>query len=774
MEKGNFIIRTRRWIILFTGLIVVSSLALLTRITINPDLESYLPASVEAKVSSDTISKYFGSDNMIILVFEAGDVLSTPTLQRLSTLSGAFNTMKEIENVISLFDAKDIKGVEGQMVVESVVKEIPGADEEREVLRDEIKANDMVYNLIVSKDFHYTLMILTAREPVDDKVLMEQISQKLAEFPGKESVSINGQPFLRDEANRRIGKDLMLLLPVCLLIMFLFLWISLKEMRGVVLPFSVVVISTLIALALIPLFGWELSIIGVLLPIMMIAIANNYGIYFIAKYQELNATKPGITMEEIATESFNYLKKPVIFCGLTTIAGVMGLTTHILKPASQMGVVSGIAVGFALLLSLLYIPSMMSLMKKGRIQIAFSGKKSQGILMSLKKAGVFTIQRPRWIVIIFTVFIVITSAGLLKLKTASDHNNILPENHSFNKSLAIMNSEFGGNKMINILFEGDIKDPVILMNLDRYEKELEKMPGVGSVISIATVLRKMSTVMNDPGDLGYDRIPDSRDLVAQYFELYSMSGDPEDFENMVDFDFTRALLTIQYQAGSMKEINHLLDRIYILTKGDTHLSRIGGYSLIDRAICQSVATGQYYSLLFAFVIIFILLSIIFRSLTAGFMGSLPLVFAVVCTFGIMGWTGIDLNIVTALLSSVSIGMGVDFTIQMFWKIKTEIANGHTYGETLKIAWSTIGRGICINAFSVMVGFSVLFLSTFPIIRSFAFLIIISLFLCLTCAMVLIPALSLLLKPGFLGKEDKQLMQIPHPSHPPFSLHGDSE
>jgi predicted RND superfamily exporter protein len=338
------------------------------------------------------------------------------------------------------------------------------------------------------------------------------------------------------------------------------------------------------------------------------------------------------------------------------------------------------------------------------------------------------------------------------LKTASDHNNILPENHSYNKSLAIMNKEFGGNKMINILFEGDIKDPAILMNLDRYEKELEKIPGVGSVTSIATVLRKMSTVMNDPGDKGYNRIPDSRDLVAQYFELYSMSGDPEDFENMVDFDFTRALLTIQYQAGSMKEINHLLNRIDTLTKGDTHLSRIGGYSLIDRAICQSVATGQYQSLLFAFVIIFILLAIIFRSMTAGFVGSLPLVFAVLCTFGIMGWTGIDLNIVTALLSSVSIGLGVDFTIQMFWKIKTEIANGHTYGETMKIAWSTIGRGICINAFSVMVGFSVLFLSNFPIIRSFAFLIIISLFLCLTCAMVLIPAISLLLKPGFLGKE----------------------
>jgi uncharacterized protein len=755
MKSGSFIIRYRMWIILFTGLTVLASLILLTRMTINPDLETYLPSSIEAKVSSDSISKYFGSDNMIIVVFETGDVLNTATLTRLRALSREFNNKKEIENVISLFDAKNIKGEEGRMVVEPVAGNLPASDEEREVLRDEIRANDMVYKLLVSKDFRYTLMILTAREPVNDKILMELINQKLAQFPGKEKVSINGQPFLRDEANRRISRDLIILLPVCLLLMFLFLWFSLREMRGVILPFSVVVISTLIALALIPLLGWQLSIIGILLPIMMIAIANNYGIYFIAKYQELNATRPDMTMEEIAAESYNYLRMPVIFCGLTTVAGVLGLTVHILKPASQMGVVSGIAVGFALLLSLLYIPSMMSLMKKGRVQSIFSGKKNMGIVLLLKKIGVFTIQRPRWIVMGFAVFISIMSAGLFRLKSASDHNNILPGNHSYNKSLSIMNKEFGGNKMINIMFEGDIRDPAILQNMDSYEKELEKEPGVGSVTSIATVLRKMSTVMNDPGDPGYDRIPDSRDLVAQYFELYSMSGDPDDFETMVDFDYSRALLSIQYKAAGMKDINRIVNRISTLTKGDTHITRIGGYSLIDRAICRSVAAGQYYSLMFAFVIIFILLAIIFKSVTAGFMGSLPLVFAVLCTFGIMGWCGIDLNIVTALLSSVSIGLGVDFTIQMFWKIKTEIANGHTYAETMKIAWSSIGRGICINAFSVMVGFSVLFFSTFPIIRSFAFLIIISIFLCLTCSMAMIPALALLLKPGFLGKEVSQ-------------------
>jgi predicted RND superfamily exporter protein len=210
----------------------------------------------------------------------------------------------------------------------------------------------------------------------------------------------------------------------------------------------------------------------------------------------------------------------------------------------------------------------------------------------------------------------------------------------------------------------------------------------------------------------YNKIPDTRDAVAQYVELYSMSGDPEDFEDIVDFDYTRALMTIQYQASNMAQINTIQHTIETLTKDDPHVSMIGGYSLIDKEICRSVVTGQYNSLLFAFIVIFILLSLIFRNIIAGMLGSLPLAFAVLCTFGIMGWTGIELNIVTALLSSVSIGLGVDFTIQIFWKLKTEIANGHSYASAIKIALTTMGRGISINAFSVILGFSVLFISAF--------------------------------------------------------------
>jgi len=751
MHKDSFILKYRWLIIILTMLIAVAGIIPLTTVSINSDLESYLPQNIPPKANTDKISEVFGNKDPVILVFESEDVLNAATLSRIRDLSREFNRMSEFDRVISLFDIKNIRGEEGVMIVDPVVKTIPDNENEKEMLRKEIRNNDLAYKFIVSDDFRYTLIILNTRKDVDDKVLMDAIYKKINEYPGNEKVYINGQPYLRDETSRKVARDMMLLLPIGLMVMFIFLWISFKEKRGVFLPFSVVVYSIIIAMALIPLFGWELSIFGILVPIMMIAIANNYGVYFITKYQELNATQPDITMESIAVESYRYLKRPVLLCGLTTIAGIMGLTVHILKPASQIGVVASIGVGFALLLSLIYIPSVMSLLKKGKIQKSYAGHINGPVDRLLDVIVNAVNKRPLRIIYIFLFYLAFSVTGFIWFKIAQDSNNILPKNHSFNKSLRILNEKFCGNKIIMVMFEGDIKDPALLKRLDNYEKELEKIPNVGNVTSIATIIRKISTALNDSSDIQFDKIPDTRDAVAQYLELYSMSGDPEDFEYIVDFDYTRALLTIQYQAGSMKEIDRVTAALNKLTKDDPNKSLIGGYSLIDKEICQSVVTGQYYSLFFAFLIILILLSVIFRSLLAGILGSLPLIFAVLCTFGIMGWTGIELNIVTALLSSISIGLGVDFTIQMFWRIKTEIASGKSYPSAVKVALKTMGRGISINAFSVILGFSVLFISAFPIIRSFAFLIIISLLLCLLCALVLIPAVVNLVKPKFLQK-----------------------
>jgi hypothetical protein len=753
-KKSMFVVRYRWWIIITTILIVLLSVIRLFQIQINPDLWSYLPESMSSRQHSKQIDDVFGDAEPLLIVIENNDdVLHAETLERIRGISETFEADDRFNYVFSLFQAKDIRSEEGYMLVDPVITDIPQTAEERESLRASIRTNELAYGLVISEDFKTALIILSSNKSAPDDELMSFVHQTIANYPGPEKIYVTGQPFMREDVNNKISRDLIVLLPVGLLLIFITLWLSFRELKAVFLPFSVVVFSIIVCVGLIPLFGWELSIIGVLIPIMMIAIANNYGVYFIARYQDMNANEPHLSMRRIVQYSVEYLTKPIVFCGLTTIVGVLGLVTHLVLPARQMGVVTSIGIAFALLASLLFVPAVMSLMKKGKPHKDLTGESNHFFSRLLTGAGDIITKGPKRVLGFFGVFFTICTLGLFFFKVAPDNNKVLPEKHQFNEAIRIIDRDFGGSKMLNVMIEGDAKDPKLLNRLIECEEKLTALPQVGSVTSLATVIVEISKAMNDLDSESYGKIPESREAVAQYILLYSMDGDPEDLERFVDFDYTNLLMTVQFKADKIADIDEVLDNIQTIFDEDDnpYESKIGGYALVEKELSESVVTGQNYSLIFAFFAIIILLAIIFRSVIAGLIGSIPLAFAVFCTFGLMGWLGIELNIVTTLLSSISIGLGVDFTIHIFWRIKWELTLGRDYPEAIKNTLITIGRGITINAFSVMMGFAVLFLSAFPLIRSFAFLIIISLFLCLICALVFIPALSLVFKPKFLEK-----------------------
>ncbi len=155
-----------------------------------------------------------------------------------------------------------------------------------------------------------------------------------------------------------VKKDGVFLVPLALIIMLLVLKSSLGEWRSVVMPFSVVVLSVAISMGMIPLLGWKLSMIIILVPIILIAVANNYGIYLVARYQELNL-KGGINSNEgILKELLGSLNMPILFSGLTTIAGILGLLTHSIIPARHVGILAAVGVSAALFMSLFYIPAL--------------------------------------------------------------------------------------------------------------------------------------------------------------------------------------------------------------------------------------------------------------------------------------------------------------------------------------------------------------------------------------------------------------------------------
>ncbi len=740
MKRKLYSKQYRYFFIIVPIILLLVQLFQLLELKINPDLTEYLPTDTESRINIKKIEEEFGEYDPIIIVFESDNITQEKVISKLQNVHDSISDCILFDDIISIFNTKHIKSEDDFMLVEETIQDIPTSKEEENQLLENIKSNSMVYKLLVSESFDFTIFIINPASGFQDSEIIEKIQEIVNTNWGDNNYFISGMPYLRDEIQKSITRDIKFLMPAAIILMISFLYFSFREKRGVILPILVVIISTGVAMGLMPILGFEYSLITILTPVLMISIANNYGVHIIAKYQEINATQPNYDMDTIVYKSMKDLAWPITLTALTTIAGISGLLVHIMLPAVQMGIITSIGIGFSLILSLLFLPSILIGLKKGQPKKTVLKNKKNIINKMLDYASKLVSTKPKIVIIIFTCFFVLAGIGITHLEVSIDNENVLPKSHSIRKSTKIINENFGGTKTISVLFEGDVKSPELINEINNLENKLTQLPQTGSITSISDVIILISKSINTPDEDAYNRIPDSRDAIAQYLEFYNMSGDPEDFENLVDFNYTKALVNVQFRANDIKQFNQVVTSIKDFCNTSGFASFGSGICLLEKDMADSIVKGQIYSLLLAFGVILILLWIIFRSFKTGLLGSIPLVFTIVCNFGLMGWLGIKLDIATSLLTSVAIGVGVDYTIHMFWRIKSEIASGKGIKEASVICLKTTGRGIAINAFSVMLGFSVLFLSGIVILKTFAFLIIFSLLLCLLCAILLIPAI----------------------------------
>ncbi|HEC43674.1 MAG TPA: RND family transporter [Bacteroides sp.] len=752
MRTGSFLVRYRWWIVTISILISGFFGLQIFRAEINPDMESYVYEKMASRINTNLIEEIFGADEMVLVLFESDDILQKETLTRIKKVNKQLKKLDGIDETMSIFDAKNIKGEDGAMLVDATVRRIPKTEEKREILRGEIRENKIVYEVLVSEDFTMTSIIATIEPGIIDDDIVLAIEEVLAENPGPEKTYIGGLPYIKAYVAKEMAREFKLLMIIGLAIMLVMLYIFFREIRGVLLPFVVVILSILFAMGLIPLIGWQMSIITLLLPIMLIAIANDYGIHMMARYQEYNTPGNKLSITSMATGIYTSLRSPILLTGITTIAGILCLLSHKMLPAKQLAVVAAAGIGFALILSLIFIPAALSIIGKSKSVTSENPSKKRPVDRLLQFFGRFVSRYPKRIVLIAALFALVSGLGTFMLKVDTNLENFFPEKHPVRISSKIINETFGGSQNISILVEGDILDPAVLHKIDNYESELKKNPAVGNVMSIASVIREIGKALNDPGDPMYDRIPDERNAIAQYMELYMMSGDPEDLERLVDFDFQRAQVMVRINDGSNVALKSVLADIETLAGDDENTTRIGGYGLVAADLADLVVNGQVLSLVIALIVVFLLLSLLFRSFSAGLIGSVPLSMAMIILFGWMGYMGIKLDIATALLSSIMIGVGVDYTIHFLWRYRSERVGGLEPVKAIMKTLTTTGRGITFNALSVIFGFSALPFSVFSPIRYFGFLVMVSIITCLIGALVIIPALVLIFKPAFLEKE----------------------
>jgi hypothetical protein len=755
MRIENFIIKYRLAIIIIFPILTLLFVFGLMHLEIEPDINDMIPSTMASRIQTDHIESIFGSNNLIVVVLETDDVLDPTTLKRVKTLTRVFQRHGDIERVTSLYTLKQIKNDGGMMIVDPAIKRSPDSPEAREKLREDLRGNSLVYGTVISEDFTKTAILLTPSNNKDENEIVRNIEMVLENNPGNETIYTGGLPIVNATIIKDIFKDVVYLLPIGFILMTCMLYFAFKQLRGVLLPFGVVLMAIILSFGLMPILGWKIAIVTILMPVMLIAVANDYGIHMIAKYQELLELHPEWTKKELAIKTFNSLKYPILITGITTVVGILGLLVHIIVHARQLGVLASFGIIWAIGLSLLFIPAFLSYLPKKAPKKKFRNGKQKKRLLDrlLTSLSHFIVHHPKIIVITSLLLALVIAAGMINLKIDGNVENFFKKNHSIKVSSKIINEDFGGAQILSILFEGNMKDPVLLKRMEAYEYELLEYADIGKVTSVVNAIKEISKGLYDDDDPRYDQIPETSQAVAQYMELYYMNGDPDDFEQLIDFNYEQAQMIIRINKADGNIIKKVVKEIKTLTRDDPNVSMLGGEALITSEMNYAIVTGQIKSLILAITSIMIILMIVFRSFRAGIFASLPLLLAESMLFGLMGYLGVRLDSATALLSSVMIGVGVDYTIHFLWRYRDEYHQSGSAQEGVKRALLGSGKGIIFNAWSVIVGFAALLFSSFLPIQYFGFLVVISITVCLVAALVLVPAMCLVFKPKFLEPKE---------------------
>ncbi len=752
------VIRTP-WLYIFFYLgVTVFAAAQLPRAEIDPDTKSQLPSDLPSRLNLNRIEELFGATDMVMLVVSADDVLEAETLKRIKYLSEKFAKVTELDRVISLFTMKSIRGEDDLMIASPAVGRIPKTTAAREALRRELRDNELILGSILSQDCRHTAIIGFLDFEARDEDVHAKLKSIIAQTPGPGDVLIGGMPLTRLQLSRDIRGDMRRFLPFGLLLMLVFLFLCFRQLRGVILPFAMTAMSIIVAMGLLALLGWRIHVVTVIMPVILIAVANDYSIHLIARYQEENRAGWNRSSKDLARSGILEIGKPTLAAGITTIAGLLCLLTHIIIPARQLGVLAAAGVLFAVTGSLLFVPAVMSLLPRGKPILAEPREKKTKLSLfeaSLSRTADLVAKRPRTILVVLLAIAGMISTGIPAVQIDANPNNFYDEDKPVRRATDLLNEHFGGWAAVSVVVEGDVKDPQIMRQIDEIETHLGGHPHVGGTSSIARIVKNMNEVMHS-GDSSYYNIPPSKELIAQYFLLYSMSGDAEDFEKLVDFPYRHAQIAARINKGSSSAARDVIRHIraYRDEHPDAPIRHIGGLVDILADLVDYIARGQITSLLLSMLIIGVLVALLMRSVAAGLMAMIPLALAMLVLFGIMGYLNIELNIPTAMLSSIMIGVGVDYTIHYLWRYRDELRKGRDRKDAIRITLTTTGRGIVFNALSVIVGFAVLMISSFFPVRFFGLLVVVSIGACLIGALVLLPVLSLVFKPRFLeGKNE---------------------
>lgn len=733
-------------LIRFRWLIVASVIALtvflgyqIRNISIDSDVINSLNDDDPTARLYNNIGAQFGGNEVGMIVLESEDAFSAEILQHVKQITDSLRFTSGISTVTSITDIMDIKSSEWGIEIGKLVDEydLPTEKNELDSLKTYVLSRDMYRGVIVSEDGTATVIIFTLLHDADKQAVANEIKGKIEEMKLKESVYYGGLPFLLNDVTDLILSDIARLMPVSFLIIALFLFLSFRSLRGVILPVLTAGIGVIWTIGLMAFTGYRLTIASSYMPVVLLAVGTAYTIHVVNSF-EFNRFSGKI---KAIKQAVLYTAVPVLLAAVTTMIGFVSfIFGSYLQMIREFGVFTAIGTLFALLLSIFFIPAFIAVIPKQGAKQGTVRKENDGILerMVLKPLLISVIKHPRYTIAVWCLLLLISIGGIFLIRTSVNITSYFKRDNPTRVTENLMQTKFGGSLPVYVVFEGDIQSPEVLKLMARTEKFMKEDPNIVITQSVADLVEQMNDAMGEG-----ERIPDDKAKIEQ---LWFLLDGQEIMQQLVTYNLDSAVIQSKFAAIEAEAINDFTARMdqYILENSNENFKiEFTGIPSIYHKLNSSLIRSQYSSLIIAIILVLIIVGIMLRSFQKGVFAAIPIVTTIIILLGFMGITGIPLDIATVLVGSIALGIGIDYSIHVISGFNNHLKESNNAEEALRETLKISGKAVIINAASVAAGFLVLLFSQMLPFQHFGLLIAISMFGSGMGALTLLPVLLIL-------------------------------
>ncbi|MFW6103592.1 MAG: efflux RND transporter permease subunit [Bacteroidota bacterium] len=701
------------------------------------DLDEYMPQYHPAFVYSDTAEAIFNiKDGVIFAIENENGIYNQQTLGKVKSLTRELQKLKKInkDDVNSLYIADNIIGTADGLEVESFYEDVPEKEEDIRKIQKLVRDNDMVYERIVSEDETVTIVVAE----IEDDVFTQEFYQQLLDIADSyedenHSLYVAGTPIVEGTMAYLAPRDMQKMVPIVILVIIIVLYVTLRNVKTTVLTLLVVLFSTIWAFGLMATLSVPIYAVTTMVPVMLIAIGVADGIHLFSHMKLFQKEHPNASKKESTVDMFKNMWKPVTMTSVTTSVGFISLLSSEVYPIKYFGLFTAFGVMTAMLFSLVFIPAGIMVFNKPK----FPKSKTEGQKKKHPWADTWTgkvLNSKKMVFAITGIVIVLSIYGLSRVWINSSFLDKFEEDSDIVQTDNFINKKFGGTTTLNVILEAErndaFKEPDVLKVMDQMQREVEsELKVAGNSFSLADYIKRMNKVMHADQE-EYNKIPDSQNLIAQYLLLYEMSGDPDNLWKEVTYDYNQANLKYQLKEDDSKSLKAAISEIEAF-EDDFHELGIeinyagSGYKAL--VFTDLILEGQIKSLIISIILIVILLTFMFRQVSIGLIGAVPISITALLSFGIMGLLNIPLDTTTALLASIAVGIGIDYAVHFIERYKIYLRQ---YSSKFEAAAHTInhsGRAILFNAVVVIAGFLVLLFSVFPPNRALGALVSFNMF-----------------------------------------------